>query len=287
MKFGVGLPDIPGIRGDSLIEWMHRIDGGPFSSIAIVDEIVSNSYDGITMLAALAGATRNVRLISSVIVGPLRNTAILAKQAASIDALSGGRLSLGLGVGDLVEDFDAVGVELAGRGKRFDQQIIEMKHIWSGAAMGPSGRPIGPAPVQAGGPELLLGGWAPRALERIGRLADGYIGAVLDEEMVSDESFRIVEQSWKANGRSAHPRFVQNVHFALGPDIENELDTYLENAYVNTPEEIPAIKRVTPQTEKDVLQIIERVEATGADELIFHPVSADIDHLARLEQIIG
>jgi alkanesulfonate monooxygenase SsuD/methylene tetrahydromethanopterin reductase-like flavin-dependent oxidoreductase (luciferase family) len=287
MKFGVGLPDIPGISGDLLIEWMHRIDEGPFSSIAVIDEIVSNTHDGITMLAALASATRNVRLISTVIAGPLRNAAILAKQAASIDTLSGGRLSLGLGVGELVEDFDAVGVPLAGRGKRFDQQIIEMKGIWSGAPMGPSGRPIGPAPVQTGGPELLLGGWAPRALERIGRLADGYIGAVMADEMITDEQFRIVEQSWKAHGRNARPRFVQNIHFALGPEVENELDTFLENTYVSAPEEIPGIKRITPRTEQDLRQIIERIEETGVDELIFHPVTADLDQLRRLEQLIS
>jgi alkanesulfonate monooxygenase SsuD/methylene tetrahydromethanopterin reductase-like flavin-dependent oxidoreductase (luciferase family) len=287
MKFGVGLPDIPGISGNSLIEWMRQIDEGPFSSIAVIDEIVSNTHDGITMLAAIAGATRNVRLISTVIVGPLRNTAILAKQAASIDTLSGGRLSLGLGVGELVEDFDAVGVELAGRGKRFDQQIIEMKRIWSGEPMGPSGRAIGPAPVQAGGPELLLGGWAPPALDRIGRLAEGYIGAVMAEDMISDDQFRIVEQSWKAHGRTGRPRFVQNIHFALGPDIENELDAFLENAYVSAPEEIPGIKQITPRTEQDVCQIIERIEAAGADELIFHPVTANLDQLRRLEQIIS
>jgi alkanesulfonate monooxygenase SsuD/methylene tetrahydromethanopterin reductase-like flavin-dependent oxidoreductase (luciferase family) len=287
MKFGVALPDIFGITGDLLIEWMHRIDEGPFSSIAVVDEIVSTSYDGITLLAALASATRNVRLVSTVIAGPLRNTTILAKQAASIDALSGGRLSLGLGVGELAEDFDAVGVALAGRGKRFDQQIIEMRRIWSGAPMGPSGRPIGPTPVQSGGPELLLGGWAPRAMERIGRLADGYIGAIMAEEMITDEQIRFIEQSWKSNGRSGQPRFIQNIHFALGPDIEDQMDVYLERAYITSPDDIPQIKRITPRTGHELREIIKRVEATGADELIFHPVSPDIDQLARLEDIIG
>jgi alkanesulfonate monooxygenase SsuD/methylene tetrahydromethanopterin reductase-like flavin-dependent oxidoreductase (luciferase family) len=289
MRLGIGLPDIPGVSGETLIDWISRVDESPFETLAVVDEIVSDSYEGTIMLATAAAITRHTTLMSTVIAGPLRNTALLAKQAASIDALSGGRLSLGLGVGDLVEDFAAVGVEMRGRGERFDEQLARMKRIWTGEPMGESGRAIGPPPARPGGPELLLGGWAPRAMARIGRFADGYVGAVLAEEMISDEPYRLAERSWREHQRPGKPRFVQNVHYALGPNAEDALDAYIRYNYAdpNWSEYVPGILEVSPRTDLDVRRMLERLESIGVDEVVFHPVSSQIDQLERLEQALG
>ncbi|HSK84713.1 MAG TPA: LLM class flavin-dependent oxidoreductase [Rubrobacter sp.] len=290
MRLGIGLPDIPGVSGETLIDWISRVDESPFETLAVVDEIVSDSYEGTIMLAAAAAITRHTRLMSTVIAGPLRNTALLAKQAASIDALSGGRLSLGLGVGDLVEDFAAVGVEMRGRGERFDEQLAGMKRIWAGEPMGESGRAIGPLPYQPGGPELLIGGWAPRAIARVGRFADGYVGAVLSEEMISDEPYRLAERSWREHRRPGRPRFVQNVQYSLGPDAEGALDAYLRYNYTQQPnwsESVPGIVEVTPRSDLGVRKMVERLGSIGVDEVVFHPVSSQIDQLDRLEQALG
>lgn len=288
MKLGIALPiEVRGLRGDTLVEWMSRIDNGPFETIAVVDETVTHSYESLTTLAAAAAVTQRARLMSVVIACPLRNATILAKQAASIDALSGGRLSLGLGVGELVEDFSAVGVEMRGRGKRFEEQLAHMKRIWAGEPMGESGRAIGPPPVQQGGPELLIGGWAPRAMARIGRFADGYAGAIMAEEMITDEPYQLAAQSWHEHQRPGKPRFVQNIHVALGPDASDALDSYLAGAYAFEPDLIPEVRRVTPKSDGEVRQIIERLDSIGVDELIFHPVTADIEQLQKLEQAAG
>jgi alkanesulfonate monooxygenase SsuD/methylene tetrahydromethanopterin reductase-like flavin-dependent oxidoreductase (luciferase family) len=288
MRLGIGLPvETRGIRGETLIEWMTRMDDSPFETAAVVDEIVTHNYESLIVLAAAAAVTRETRLMSVVIAGPSRSTALLAKQAASIDALSGGRLSLGLGVGELVEDFAAVGEEMRGRGKRFDEQLAQMKRIWAGAPMGGSGRAIGPPPVQPGGPELLLGGWAPRAIARIGRFADGYVGAVLSEEMISDEHYRLAELSWRENNRSGRPRFVQNVYYALGTAGKDALNSYLADSYASEPEYVPDLLKVTPTNDLGVRQMAERLESVGVDELIFHPVTSDIEQMERLEQAIG
>jgi alkanesulfonate monooxygenase SsuD/methylene tetrahydromethanopterin reductase-like flavin-dependent oxidoreductase (luciferase family) len=287
MKLGIGLPQMPGTGRETLIEWIDRVESGPFETFAVIDEIVSFTYEGMALLSAAAARTQRVQLMSTVIAGPLRSTALLAKQAASIDALSDGRLSLGLGVGDLVDDFEAADVEMRGRGKRFDEQLAGMKRIWAGEPIGQSGRPIGPLPSRANGPELLIGGWAPPAIARVGRFADGLVDAVMSEEMVSDHTYRLAEDSWREHRRPGKPRFVTNVYSSLGPNAEQALSDFLRHHYVSQPDAIPAVFDVTPKTDRAVRQMVERLSSIGADEVIVHPTSMEIDQLERLEQVLG
>jgi len=99
MNIGVGLPtSTAGISGQLLVDWARRADAGPFSSLGVVDRVAYQNYEPFTALGAAAAVTQRVRLATMVVIAPLRNTAILAKQAASIHALSGGRFTLGIGV---------------------------------------------------------------------------------------------------------------------------------------------------------------------------------------------
>src|SRR5690348_12664780 len=100
MRVAVGLPStLPGCRGDLLIEWARRAESGPFSSVAVLDRVVYDAYDPFLALAAAAGATSRLRLATNIAIAPIRNTTLLARSAASLHALSGGRLTLGLAVG--------------------------------------------------------------------------------------------------------------------------------------------------------------------------------------------
>ncbi len=108
MKIGIGLPaTIPGVNGQLVLNWARKADAGPFSSLAMLDRMVFPNYEPLTTLAAAAAVTQRVRLMTTVLITTLRNAGILAKQAATIDALSNGRLTLGLGVGAREDDFRA------------------------------------------------------------------------------------------------------------------------------------------------------------------------------------
>src|SRR5260370_2568105 len=139
MNTGVGLPpSTSGMSGELLLEWAKRADAGPFSSLGVVDRVAYQNYEPFTALAAAAAVTRRVRLATMVVIAPLRNTAILAKQAASLDALSGGRFTLGLAVGARGEDYTASGIESRGRARRFGEHlesipaISQARKIWPG-----------------------------------------------------------------------------------------------------------------------------------------------------------
>src|SRR5262249_45828577 len=146
MRVGVGLPStVPGATGELVLEWARRTDAGPFASLAVLDRVVYDSFEPLVTLAAAAAQTRRVRLATNIAIGPLRNTALLAKQAASLDALSGGRLVLGLAVGARRDDYQAVGADYRSRGRRLVEQLQALRAAWEDwqAGVGQAG---GPAP---------------------------------------------------------------------------------------------------------------------------------------------
>src|SRR5213594_4155106 len=120
MDIGIGLPNpVPGTAGQRLIDWARRSEEAGFSSLATIDRIAYPSYESLIALAAAAGATQRIGLLTNVLLGPTRNPVLLAKEAASVDQLSGGRFTLGLGVGTRKDDYEASGQRFEDRGKRF------------------------------------------------------------------------------------------------------------------------------------------------------------------------
>src|SRR6266511_5473911 len=169
MQVGVGLPAaVPGTAGEVILEWARWAEGGPFASLGVLDRVAYDNYDPFVSLAAAAAVTSRLRLVTMVIIAPLRGPTLLAKEAASLDALSGGRLTLGLAIGARHEDYEVTGVDHADRGKRFDEQLAYLREAWE------DGR-IGPRPSQPDGPELLVGGSGGRAFARAARYAHGYV----------------------------------------------------------------------------------------------------------------
>jgi alkanesulfonate monooxygenase SsuD/methylene tetrahydromethanopterin reductase-like flavin-dependent oxidoreductase (luciferase family) len=287
MDVGIGLPaTIPGTRGSLIVDWARRADSGPFSSLGILDRLVYPNYEPLITLAAAAAVTDRVRLMTTVLIGPLRGAGVLAKQAATIDALSGGRLTLGLGVGGREDDFKAAPASFHDRARRFEEQLDLMKRVWSGQPVDDEVGPIGPPPAREGGPELLIGGYSPPSIRRVGRWADGFIsGGIPDPEQVR-QMFDLAKESWRAEGREGRPRLVATLYYALGPNADRGGD-YIRDYYSYFGPGADDMARSIPSTPEAVDSLIRGFGDAGADEVVCWPTVAELDQVDRLAELVG
>jgi len=288
MKIGIGLPDsIPGVAPPMIIEWASRADAGPFTSVGTEDRLIYPNYDSLVTLAAAAAVTKRVRLVTNILIAPLRNAGILAKQASSIDLLSGGRLTLGLAVGSRQTDYRVAPAEFKTRGRRFDEMLVYMKQIWAGEPVADDIPNVGPLPVQPGGPEILMGGQVDRSVVRAGRWADGYIGGGKDPKL-AEERMDQVRAAWKENGRTGEPRFVGHMHFALGPGGAEKAEAYAL-AYYEWRGPVRAQAQIDESflTPEAIRETIDTFGGLGMDEIIFIPNAAEFDQMDRLADAIA
>jgi alkanesulfonate monooxygenase SsuD/methylene tetrahydromethanopterin reductase-like flavin-dependent oxidoreductase (luciferase family) len=285
VKIGIGVPTtIEGVTGDLLIEWARQADAAGFSSLSFIDRIAYANFELMATLGAMAAVTKNVRLLPAVILGPTRSAGLLAKQATTIDQLSNGRLSLGLGIGHRPQDYEAAGQPFKTRGQDFDTQLETLRRVWRGEPFSESTGPIGPPPVQPGGPELLIGAFAPAALTRVARYADGYIGVRTPADMAT--AFKIVEDGWRAAGRAGRPRFVGLNAYALGPDAEARSEATVRPYYSYWPERVDFIVNSTLTTPAAIREFVQACADIGVDEVLLNPTIADLDQIARLREVI-
>ena len=282
MDVGIGLPNTaPDTEGTTLVEWARQAEQAGFSTLGTIGRLVYPKYEELIALAAAAAVTTRIRLTTGVLLGPLyTNTALFAKQAASLDRLSGGRLVLGIGLGAREDDYSVSGVPTAGRGRRLDEQLAEMKRIWAGEERGYAGA-IGPAPARPGGPEIILGGASPASYDRVARLADGWIMGGGTPEMFA-QSAVAVDKAWQDAGRPGKPRKLSLAYFALGPDARAIADTYILDYYGwlgDFADQIAAGAAVSPEMVK---AYVAGFAEAGCDELIFVPGTSSLDQVRLL-----
>ncbi len=280
MNVGVGLPaGIPGATGPLIVEWARQADAGPFSSLGVLDRLVYDSFDPLTSLAAAAAVTRRVRLVTMIVIGPLRNTALLAKMAASLDALSNGRLVLGLAVGARQEDYAAAGVDYHSRGRRLAEQLTTLRDTWEEAV-------IGPEPAHPGGPPLLVGGLSDQGFARVARYADGYVhggGPPRTFARAADKA----RAAWGDAGRPGQPQLWAQGYFALGDAAAEAGARYLRDYYAFTgqfAERIVAGLLTTPQA---IAQFLRGYAEAGCDEMVLLPTVADLEQLRQLASVLS
>jgi alkanesulfonate monooxygenase SsuD/methylene tetrahydromethanopterin reductase-like flavin-dependent oxidoreductase (luciferase family) len=199
VRIGMTMPVMePNLDAATLKAWARVIDGGPFSSLCWGERIAFDNPDSLTLLGALAAWTDRVRLVTTVIVPQLHDPVMLAKGLATGDMLSGGRLTVGVGVGGRREDYHAVRADPATQTMRgLADSVAVMKRIWAGEKVTESVTPVGPSPVQAGGPELLIGTMGPKTVRSAAAWADGLAGTTLDLDVDKQgELFDVARQSW-------------------------------------------------------------------------------------------
>jgi alkanesulfonate monooxygenase SsuD/methylene tetrahydromethanopterin reductase-like flavin-dependent oxidoreductase (luciferase family) len=281
MEVGVGLPaTVPGTRGELVLEWARWAEGGPFASLGVLDRVAYDNYDPFVALAAAAAVTTRPRLVTMVVIAPLRGAALLAKEAASLDALSGGRLTLGVALGARHEDYEVSGVEHRDRGRRFDDQLAYLREAWE------EGR-IGPRPSRPDGPELLVGGSGGQAFARAARYADGYVHGGGPPRAFAGAASR-AWAAWTDAGRPGRPRLWGQAYFALGDQAEIDRGAaYLRDYYAFTgpfAERIAAGNLTSPQMVKD---LVRGYEEAGCDHLVLLPTVAELAQLERLADVLA
>jgi alkanesulfonate monooxygenase SsuD/methylene tetrahydromethanopterin reductase-like flavin-dependent oxidoreductase (luciferase family) len=286
MDVGIGLPStIPGVERDQVLQWARRAEARGFSSLGTIDRIVYDNYEPLIALAAAAAVTERIRLATTILIAPNRaNGALVAKQAASVDRLSNGRLVLGVAVGGRQDDFDASGVEFRTRGKRFEQMLAQWEAIWAGESFGTAGA-IGPR-APRGRPALMIGGGAGVVFERAARYADGWImgGGAPDQFREGAAKLRA---AWEAAGREGAPRTLAIGYFSLGERAEQAADGYLRDYYAFLGDYAGAVAASAAKDAATVVQYVQGFTDAGCDELILFPCDPDPAQVDLLAEAIA
>jgi alkanesulfonate monooxygenase SsuD/methylene tetrahydromethanopterin reductase-like flavin-dependent oxidoreductase (luciferase family) len=280
MKIGIGIPNsIPGTEGRLLLDWARRADELGFSSLSTIGRVSYPTYEELVALAAAAGATERIGLLTGVLLAPARDPVLLAKQAASLDQLSGGRFVLGMSVGGRGDDFEATGTSLTDRGKRFDRDLELMHRAWRGEPVAGSPKPVTPRPVNGESVPVLFGGQAPPAIERTVRWGIGWMSGGGGPRWAAG-TFDQVRTAWREAGRQGEPELKALQYFALGPDVQSGRD-YLVDYYGEFAE------RIWPSVPLDVDGVREAAQAfeeIGTTELLFSPTIASLEQVELLAE---
>jgi alkanesulfonate monooxygenase SsuD/methylene tetrahydromethanopterin reductase-like flavin-dependent oxidoreductase (luciferase family) len=277
MDVGIGLPNaVRGVDRRGIVEWARRAEAAGFSSLGTIDRIVYPNYESLIALAAAAAVTERIRLVTDILIAPLRtNTALLAKQAATIDNLSEGRLVLGLAVGGREDDYEVSGADFGSRGKTFDRQLEELGALWRGE------RGVGPRPARGDRPTVLIGGSSEVAFRRAARHADGWTlgGGTPDAFAKGREKLR---GAWAAEGRDGEPRTMALFYFALGDDAEAAARASLGDYYGFLGEYADQIVAGAAKDEDALKGYLSAFEKAGVDEVICFPTSTDPEQVDLL-----
>jgi len=283
MRIGVGLPAaIPGVSGSAVGHWASAAEQQGFSSVGVIDRLIYDNLDPLVALAVAAASTEHVELLTTVLNVPWRRNAIvLAKQLASLDHVSDGRLTAGLGLGGWPHDHEAVGPSPRSTGALMDEILATMRRVWAGALSGASG-PIPATP--AGRPRLLFGGMAPESFARASRYGDGWVAPSFgyDALVAGIDSARA---AWRNARRSGQPRIVVERYFCFGPDAAGTSDHYLAHYY--GAEYLPAVRADTPTSHEHLDRELRRLADAGADDVVFLPCESDVGQVELLRDALG
>lgn len=286
MRIGVGLPSaVPGAPFGRLGDWAAEAERYGFRHLAALDRLVYDSLDPIVALTAAAARTGSVELITTILGVPYRqNAVVLANQLGSLDLVAEGRIVAGLALGGWPEDYAASDVAWRGRGDRFVTMIDTLRRVWAGEVGGAAG-PMTPHPRTAGwsGPPVLLGAVSPVGFDRVASRADGWIAPFFGLQLLTD-GIDAVNRAWRRAGRDGRPRVVAERYFCLGPDADRIAGDYLAHYY--GADQRSAILAEALTTPERLIEELDRIEATGCDDLLLFPCTADLDQLHRLVDVL-
>ena len=279
MKIGIGLPStVPGTQGAEMREWARRAESAGFSTLGTIDRLVYGNHESLIALSYAAAVTERIGLLTSILLAPLRtNTALLAKQAFSIDVLSGGRLTLGIAVGGREDDYELSGVDFHSRGAIFDRQLEELREHWNGDAIGPKPQP--------GRPEVVIGGRSAATFRRAAQWNGWMMGGGAPDSFPPE--IEKLDAAWAAAGREGEPRRMSLAYFALGDDARSQARSYIADysAFLGA-EAAQGFGDSIPADPESIRSVAEAFAASGCDELVWFPTSSDPAQVDLLAEVL-
>ncbi|MEO5837884.1 MAG: LLM class flavin-dependent oxidoreductase [Acidimicrobiales bacterium] len=290
MKIGLCFPYAKGnLTRELTLEWFRRVDEGPFSALSCGERVVGTSIDMMALMAAAAAVTQRVRIVPTLYVLPMHPAIHVAKHAATLDLISGGRTTITVGIGGRVDDYTCMEKEPVRRYARLDEQVAEIRRIWAGELPFEGTEAVGPTPVQVGGPPILAGVTGPKGIARAARWADGIYSwsgnGVADEIGVQLDR---VNAAWEAAGRDTEPQRVAGFWCSLAPNADEKLKDYVYK-YIKVMGEAPArwmasmVDRSSPDA---VRESLDAYEALGVDECWINTATSEIAEIDALLEVI-
>jgi alkanesulfonate monooxygenase SsuD/methylene tetrahydromethanopterin reductase-like flavin-dependent oxidoreductase (luciferase family) len=281
MDVAIGLPTtIPGARADEVIEWARRADAAGFSSLGTIDRMVYRNYESMVALGAAAAVTERIGLTTAIAILPMRqNAALAAKQAATIQQLSGGRFVFGVAPGGRPDDFEACGVPFENRGRRFEEMLDDVKRVWAGEERGYAGA-IGPD-VSDNPPTLIIGGQVDAAFRRAAEYGAGWISGGGPPEYFPPAVEKL-EAAWREAGRDGEPRRMSLTYFSLDDDPEDQTRRTIGDYYSVAADYADVVVDSTAKGEDEVRERVRAFEEARCDELYMFPASSNPEQVDRL-----
>ncbi|MFF0345197.1 LLM class flavin-dependent oxidoreductase [Kribbella sp. NPDC004875] len=281
MKIGIGLPNqARDVRPARLPRWAAMAEEAGFSTLGTTGRIAYPGVMDTVALAAAAGATSRIGLMSAITVSTVWPATLFAKEVAGIDEISGGRLTLGIGAGIRPDNFVVDGLGPGSRGRRMDADLATYREVWGGAPVGGGTNPA--VTSEARTIPLLFGGMSAPALARMARWGEGYIAGSVPPPM-AEASFDQARTAWRDAGRQGEPWLVGIAYFALtdpGLGRRNLKDYYADTEFTDL------VVGTLSDTPEAVRTVVKAFADIGADELILNSATDEIDDVHRLAELV-
>lgn len=270
MRIGIGLPAaVPGIDMAVVGRWAVEAERAGFASVGVIDRLIYDNLDPLTALAA-AACTSQVELLSTVVNVCWRgNAVLLAKQLSSVDRLSAGRLTAGLGMGGWPADYAASDVPLAGRGALFETMLATMRQTWEATDVSP---------------KILLAGTVPASFARAATaMSEGWVAPLFGLSMLR-EGVAAVRHAWTEAGRDGGPRIVTGRYFSLGPRAGVAADEYVRHYY--GPDYFDYARPDTLTGAEQIHEELQRLSEAGCTDVLLFPCVGEIEQVGLLAEAL-
>ena len=283
MKIGIGIPNqVRDVNPAVIPAWAARAERAGFATLGTVGRLAYPGVMDTVALAAAAAATSTIGLLSNVLLATVWPETLLAKELAGIDGVSGGRLTVGIGIGLREDDFVVDGLGTKGLGKRIDANLETYRKVWTGQPVGGGHNPGVPAGTRE--VPMLFGGMVPASFARMAKWGQGYIAGSLPPAMMGGY-FDQARAAWKDAGREGDPRLVALAYFALG-DVDKGRANVGDYYSAGGKEIADLVANDMRGSADAVRETVATYADLGVTDLMLNPGTDDLDDIERLADIV-